>query len=159
MRRIAEGMEMTENGTTHLMAPATGGEPVFRSVPWLLLAAVLRGFGGTMLLLWSTAPGIDIAGRAAIALAGVLVIALAVRTLFEGVLIEPGGVFVRNVFRSWRLRWDEIEDVEPARTWFNLAFTLRDGRQIPARGVGAVSRHERERLASVILATRPKFAR
>jgi len=149
---------MMDTGYTHVMAPAKGGAPVLRAVPYLLLAALLRGFGGTMLLLWATAPGIGIAGRTAIAAAGVLVIALAVRTLLEGVRIDPTGVLVRNIFRSWRLRWDEIEDVGSDKPWFNLALTLRDGRRIHARGVGAVSRRKRERLASLLLAARPKVA-
>jgi hypothetical protein len=142
-----------------LMAPpAPDGSTVLHSLPWLFLGGGLRLFGGTMLLLWSSAPGIDIVGRVAIVAAGLAVIAIGLRTLLEGVRIDARGVFVRNIFRSWRLRWDEIDDIGPDTRWFNLAFTLRDGRRVPARGYGAFSRAERERLSTLLLALRPVAA-
>jgi hypothetical protein len=115
-------------------------------------------FGGTMLVLWATAPGLSLAARGVIAAAGVVVVALGVRTLCEGVWIEHDGVLVRNVFRSWRLRWDEIAFVGPSEHWFSLSFTLHDGRRIPARGVGAITRAKRGQLASRIMAVRPRGA-
>lgn len=148
-----------DTAVSPLMAPPRpDGAIVFHSLPWLLLAGGLRAFGGTMFLLWATAPRIDVAGRVALVAAGVVVIALAARTLTEGVRIDARGMFVRNIFRSWHLRWDEIEAVGPDKRWFNLAITLRDGRRVPARGYGAVSRAKRERLASALLAARPGVA-
>ncbi|HEX3807406.1 MAG TPA: PH domain-containing protein [Gaiellaceae bacterium] len=140
--------------------PPPDGATVLRSLPWLLLASGLRAFGGTMLILWATVPnpGVGTVGRVVIGVTGVAVLALAGRTLTEGVRVDARGVFVRNIFRSWRLRWDEIEDVGPDKHWFNLSFALRDGRRVPARGYGAVSRPERERLASLLRAARPVAA-
>jgi Bacterial PH domain len=146
---------------SEIMAPARGGTLVVRSLGWMLLFAGLRLFAAFVLMATAVAPGLGggTAARVALGLASASILAIAVRTLLEAVYVEAGGVLVRNIFRSWRLRWDEIEDVAPRERSFSLWLTLRGGRRIPVRGCGSYSRAQRERMASALRAARPETAR
>jgi len=140
-----------------LMAPARDGALVVRSPGWLLLTGGLRLFGGMIIMAAAVAPGLGggTPGRVALGLASAAVVVLAVRTFLEGVYVEADGVLVRNVFRSWRLRWDEIEDVAPRRRSLLVWLTLSGGERIPLCGWGWPSPAGRERMASLLRAARP----
>jgi hypothetical protein len=75
---------------------------------------------------------------------------------------EPGELMaparVRNPFRSWRLRWDESEDVAPRRRSPLVWLTLRGGKQIAVCGWGWPLPARRERLALLLRAARPGAA-
>jgi hypothetical protein len=55
----------------------------------------------------------------------------------QGIWTDNHGVKIRNVFRKYRLRWDEIERIEPPRPYgaprnAGIGFRLHDGRRINA---------------------------
>jgi Bacterial PH domain len=141
-----------------LMAPGRNASRVVRSPGWLLLTGGLRLFGGMVLMATAVAPGLGggAAARVALGVASVALVTIAVRTFLEGVYVEADGVVVRNPFRSWRLRWDEIEDVGRRPRNPLVWLTLRSGKRIALCGWGWPSAARRRRMASLLMAARPE---
>jgi hypothetical protein len=147
---------MNEPG--ELMASARDGALVVRSPGWLLLTGGLRLFGGMAVMVVAVAPGLGggTPARVALGLASAAVLVIATRTFLGGVYIRADGVLVRNPFRSWRLRWDEIEGVAPRPVGPLAALMLRGGKQIPVCSWGWPSPARREQLASLLWTARPE---
>lgn len=156
---------MSEAHVTHLpgelMAPSRDDALVVRAAGWMLLAGILRLAAASILTATAVAPdlGGGTAARIAIGLAAAAIAAIAVRTFVEGAYVEEDGVLVRNVFRSWHVRWNEIEGVAPYRGGLLSSLALRDGRRIPLYGWGRPSAARRQRMAALLLGARPEPAR
>jgi len=131
---------------------------VVRSVGWNLLVAALRGVAAAILFLAATSGAGGNGGRAAFAVGSAVVAALALRTLWSGAYLRRDGVIVRGQLRSYRLGWEEIEDIvrPPRRGGFYLWLMLRGGGHVPVIGCFSFSHAQLERLAGTIRAARPR---
>jgi Bacterial PH domain len=55
----------------------------------------------------------------------------------QGVFVEQDGLRVRNIFRTYRLDWDDIDRIDPPRKYgvlrnTGIQFSLRDGHNVSA---------------------------
>jgi hypothetical protein len=129
-----------------------------RSVGWNLFVAGLRAIAAVILVLAATSGAGGNAGRAAFAAASAVIAAIALRTLWSGAYLRRDGVIVRGRLRSYRLGWDEIEDIvrPPRPGGFYLWLMLRGGGHVPVIGCFSFSHAQLERLAGTIRAARPR---
>jgi hypothetical protein len=129
-----------------------------RSAGWNLFVAGLRGVAAAVLLLAATSGAGGNVGRALFAAGSAVVATIALRTLWSGAYLRRDGVLVRGQFRSYRLAWDEIEDIvrPPRPGGFYLWLMLRGGGHVPVIGCFSFSSAQLERLAGTIRATRPR---
>jgi hypothetical protein len=144
--------------TAHGLERARDDGLLVRSVGWNLFVAGLRGAAAMILLLAATSGAGGNAGRAAFAVGAAVIAAVALRTLWSGAYLRPDGVIVRGQFRSYRLAWDEIEDIvrPPRPGGFYLWLMLRGGGHVPVIGCFSFSQAQLERLAGTIRAARPR---
>jgi Bacterial PH domain len=105
-----------------------------RKMRWFLAALmVLPAF----MVLGGIFAAPTVIGQIACGLASTLAVGLIVRILTLAVILRPAGMTVRNLFRNYTWRWDEIERVEdPPRygTWLKggIRIHLRSGQIVSA---------------------------
>ena len=130
---------------------------IVRSEGWLLLTGGLRLAAAMVMATVALVPGLvgPTPVRVLLDVAAAVALVIALRTFLGGVYVEPEGLLVRNPFRSWQVRWDEIEDVAPGRGNPLAWLTLRGGGRVALCGWGWPSAARRERMALQLLNARP----
>jgi hypothetical protein len=103
-----------------------------------------------LLALWGAVQG-DSSEALPLGVALLLFSLLCGRVAMLGVVLEDDGIKVRTWFRTYRLKWAEIEDFELRGTVFRTSLHVRlvDGRVIGAQGLAARTDSERQRAQEI----------
>ena len=134
------------------------GPDVVRSFGWNFVVAALRTFAAIVLALAAVSGAGGDAGRAAFAAGAAFVAVVALRTVWSGAYPERDALVVRGHLRSWRVQWDEIEDVVRSPWWggFYLWLALRGDGHVPVIGCSSFRASVLEEMAAEIRAARPR---